>query len=185
MDGLGNILYIVAILAYFIYQATRGKKKNQDGEPQEMVDEPDQKPVSFEDLMREIREAQKPKPVEAQKPRMQPASVDQPKPIDSGRAVEPVVRPEWRADPAPAVKRFPAKKMEEDDDEIEHYQGAFEKAKSDLTKTSKGIPEIPSLKEAIVEPSNTVKSRYARMLKNPQSIKDAVVLKEILDRKHF
>ncbi|WP_192349864.1 hypothetical protein [Algoriphagus sp. Y33] len=182
---LGNILYIVAILAYFIYQATKGRKKNQDGEPQEMVDEPDQKPVSFEDLMREIRNAQKPKPVEPQKSRMQPAPVDQPKPVEYKRTAEPVVRPEWRADPPPAVKRFPTKKMEEADDEIEYYQGAFEKTESDLTKTSKGIPEIPSLKEVTVESSGSGKSRYARMLKNPQSIKDAVVLKEILDRKHF
>ncbi|MEB2775252.1 hypothetical protein SYJ56_08025 [Algoriphagus sp. D3-2-R+10] len=182
---LGNILYIVAVLAYFIYQATKGRKKNQNGESQEMADEPDQKPVSFEDLMREIRDAQKPKQAEPTKPRMQPAPVNQPKPIEYQRTAEPVVRPEWRADPAPAVKRFPTKKWEEADDEIEYYQGAFEKTKSDLTKTSKGIPEIPSLKEVTVESSSYGRSRYARMLKDPQSIRDAIVLKELLDKKYF
>jgi hypothetical protein len=182
---LGNIVYIVAVLAYFIYQATRGKKKNQEENQPEMSDEPQQKPVSFEDLMREIRDAQKPKQAQPERPRMQPVPVDQPKPVEYKRAAEPVVRPEWRPDPAPAVKRFPTKKWEEDDDEIEHYEGAFEKTKSELTKTSKGIPEIPSFKEISVETSYAGRSRYARMLKNPKSIKDAIVLKEILDRKHF
>lgn len=182
---LGNIVYIVAVLAYFIYQATKGKKKNQTGETPEMSDEPEKKPVSFEDLMREIRDAQKPKPIEPVRPTMQPVPVHQPKPVEYKRVVEPTERPEWRADPAPAVKRFPTKKWEESDQEIEYYQGAFEKTDSDLTRTSKGIPEIPSLKEVVVESSYSGKSRYGRMLKNPQSIRDAFVLKEILDRKQF
>ena len=185
MDGLGNILYIVAVLAYFIYQATKGKKKNQEEQDQQMPDEGQQKPVSFEDLMREIRDAQKPKQPEPAKPIMQPAPVAQPREVVYERAGDTSSRPEWRADPAPAVKRFPTRKMEEDDDEIQHYQGAFEKTKSELTRTSKGIPEIPSLKEVEADTSYSSKSRYARMLKNPQSIKDAIVLKEILDRKHF
>lgn len=182
---LGNIVYIVAVLAYFIYQATKGKKKNQGADPEEMSDAPEQKPVSFEDLMREIRDAQKPKQVAPAQPKMQPAPVNQPKEVIYERAGDGASRPEWRADPAPAVKRFPTRKMEEDDDEIQHYEGAFERTKSELTKTSKGIPEIPSLKEVAEETSYTSRSRYARMLKNPQSIRDAVVLKEILDRKQF
>lgn len=182
---LGNIVYIVAVLAYFIYQATKGKKKKQDEVDPGMSDEPQQKQTSFEDLMREIRDAQKPKQVEPAKTRMQPGPIDTAKPVIYERTAEPVVRPEWRADPAPAVKRFPTKKWEEADDEIEYYQGAFEKTESDLTRTSKGIPDIPSFKEIVVESSYSGKSRYGRMLKDPQSIKDAVVLKEILDRKHF
>ncbi|PZX56824.1 hypothetical protein LV84_01950 [Algoriphagus ratkowskyi] len=182
---LGNIVYIVAVLAYFIYQATKGKKKNQSEDQPEMSDEPQQKPVSFEDLMREIRDAQKPKQAEPERPKMQPAPVQQVEPVVYERAGDIQNRPEWRADPPPAVKRFPTKKWEEDDDEIEHYQGAFENTKSDLTRTSKGIPDIPSFKEIAVESSYTGKSRYARMLKDPQSIKDAFVLKEILDKKQF
>lgn len=182
---LGNIVYIVAILAYFIYQATKGKRKNQGEDPEERADVPEQRPVSFEDLMREIRDAQKPKQVAQAKPKMQPTPVNQPKEVIYERAGDTTSRPEWRADPAPAVKRFPTRKMEEDDDEIQHYEGAFERTKSELTKTSKGIPEIPSLKEVAEETSYARRSRYARMLKNPQSIRDAVVLKEILDRKHF
>ncbi|WP_339880716.1 hypothetical protein [uncultured Algoriphagus sp.] len=182
---LGNIVYIVAVLAYFIYQATKGKKKNQGADPEQMSDVPEQKPVSFEDLMREIRDAQKSKPVTPTQPRAQPLPANQPREVVYERAGDTSSRPEWRADPAPAVKRFPTRKLEEDDDEIEHYEGAFERTKSELTKTSKGIPEIPSLKEVAEENSYISKSRYARMLKNPQSIRDAVVLKEILDRKHF
>ncbi|WP_439487263.1 hypothetical protein [Algoriphagus sp.] len=176
---LGNIVYIIAILAYFIYQATRGKKKNQSPADQDSLpSEPEEKPTTFEDLLREIRDAQKPKPAEPAPPRVEPA------PVEYKRAAEPVVRPEWRPDPAPAVKRFPTKKWGEEEDEIENYQGEFEKTDSDLTKTSKGIPEIPSLKETALETSYT-KSKYARLMKDPKSLKDAIVLKEILDRKHF
>ena len=53
---LGNILYLVAVIGYFIYQLT--KKKNPAG-AEEQVDMPEQKkerPATFEDLMREIRE---------------------------------------------------------------------------------------------------------------------------------
>lgn len=182
---LGNIVYIVAVLAYFIYQATKGKKKNQSEDQPEMSDEPQQKPVTFEDLMREIREGQKPKSVEPSKPNIQPVPVDQPKPVQYKPIAEPVVRPEWRPDPAPAVKRFPTKKWEEADDEIEYYTGAFEKTESDLTKTSKGIPDIPSFKKLDVETSDKSQNRYGRMLKNPKTIKDAIVLKEILDKRHF
>ncbi|MCE7056148.1 hypothetical protein LZF95_15805 [Algoriphagus sp. AGSA1] len=175
---LGNLIYIVAILAYFIYQATRGKKKNQSPADQDSLpSEPEEKPTTFEDLLREIRDAQKNKPAEPVPPRIDPA------PAEYKNEAEPVVRPEWRPDPAPAVKRFPTKKW--DGEEIENYQGEFEKTNSDLSQTSKGIPEIPSLKETAIETSYTTKSRYARLLKDPKSLKEAIVLKEVLDRKHF
>lgn len=182
---LGNIVYIVAILAYFIYQATRGKKKNQEDDIPESSQTPEEKPVSFEDLLREIRGAQKSKSPETVAEIRESVPVNRTKPEDYRLPSAPKEKSEWRADPAPAVKRFPIKKLQEADDEIEYYQGAFEKSKSDLTTTSKGIPEIPSLREIQSESSTYERSRYSRMLKNPQSIKDAIVFKEILDRKHF
>nr|HAD53057.1 hypothetical protein [Algoriphagus sp.] len=75
--------------------------------------------------------------------------------------------------------------MEEQDDEIQYYEGAFNKTKSDLSKTSKGVPEIPSVVEREESRKSIRSNPYARLLKNSSSMKDAIVLKEILDRKHF
>jgi hypothetical protein len=172
---LGNIVYIVAILGYFIYQATRNKKKNlEEGDNQQLPAEPEQRHSSFDDLLREIRDAQKPK------------QVQQPKPSQVKPPVIQLDRPEMRPDPV-AQKRFPTKRRMEilDEDEIEYYKGEFDKVESELSTTSKGIPDIPSLKSIEQKISQKSGNRYNRMLHNRESIRDAVVLKEILDRKHF
>lgn len=174
---LGNIVYIVAVLAYFIYQATRGKKKDQAPVGDEdRVDEPTHQPTSFEDVLREIRNSQKPKQETVDKPKQ--VTVERPRTAPSVDE-----KPDWRPDPV-FKKRFPAKPIVEADEEISYYEGAFENVESELSQTSKGVPEIPSLKET-VDLYTRRKHRYAAMLKNPQSIRDAVVLKEILDKKYF
>lgn len=172
---LGNIVYIVAVIGYFIYQATKNKKKNlPGGEEQQLPSEPAEKHTSFEDLLREIREAQKPK------------QVAQAKPVQVKPPVIQVDRPELRPDPV-VQKRFPTTRRMEilNDEEIEHYEGAFMNNRHDAIKPSEGIPDIPSLKETVQRTTTKNSSRYNKMLHNPQSIKDAIVLKEILDRKHF
>ena len=174
---LGNILYIVAVLAYFIYQATKGKKREKP-ENDPTPDEPVNRPNSFEDLLREIREAQQPKP--AKKPAPAP-KIEQAKPVESypwRDEPEEKYQQEWK-------KKKPIYEAEPADDEIQYYSGAFEHTKSELSKTSKGVPEIPTVKKVKDEKTYGTSSKYARMLKNPESIKDAVVLKEILDRKYF
>lgn len=174
---LGNIIYIVAVLAYFIYQATRGKKQNQaPADKSEPYNEPTHQPTSFEDVLREIRNSQKPKQETVEKPKQ--VTVERPRTAPSVDE-----RPEWRPDPV-IRKRFPAKPIVESDEEISYYEGAFENVKSALSRTSKGVPEIPSLKET-ADISTRRKHRYEAMLKNPESIRDAVVLKEILDKKFF
>ncbi|UZD23437.1 hypothetical protein [Algoriphagus halophytocola] len=176
---LGNIVYIVAVLAYFIYQATKGKKRNQEADSEPMTDESSGKPTSFEDLLREIREAQQPKSHKKPAPAR---NIEQPKPEESypWRDDEPEEKyqQEWK-------KKKLIYEAEPADDEIQYYSGAFEQTKSELSKTSKGVPEIPTAKQAKDEKSYQASSKYARMLKNPQGIRDAVVMKEILDRKYF
>lgn len=170
----GNIIYIVFVIGYFIYQITRKKGRsdeNPDSQPNQ--DQPE-KGVSFEDLLREIRDAQQgkkstPTPAPAPTPAVQETrSEDRFEPIKS----EPVRRSRYKS-------------LEEQDDEISYYEGAFEKTQSELLKTSKGMPAIPSVVEKEEELKPQFKSRYANLLKDPQSIKDAVVLKEVLDRKYF
>ena len=163
---LGNLLYLVAIIGYFIYQIT--KKKNPAG-AEKQVDMPEQKkerPATFEDLMREIREAQKP-----QRPRANPLP---PKP-------EPVIEEYKRPDSV-----FQRRSEKRDDDEISYYDGAYEKAK---TAAEKAVPisqlEFSETGRKAYEKKSAPTNRYGKLLKNPQSVKDAVVLSEILNRKHF
>ncbi|WP_296705726.1 hypothetical protein [Algoriphagus sp.] len=161
---LGNIIYIVAVIGYFIYQLSKKKKSGDNEGPERELNEPS-RPTTFEDLMREIREAQNPnRPQPAPKPRVQQRQVEEIKP-------EPVKK-KWYEETA--------------DDEISYYDGAYEKAK---TAGEKAVPisqlEFTDIGLKAYEKKVENGNRYAELLKNPQSIKDAIVLSEILNRKHF
>ncbi|SFO39141.1 hypothetical protein SAMN04488519_10652 [Algoriphagus ornithinivorans] len=166
---LGNILYILAVLAYFIYTATRKKKSEEGLDPADTPTNQPEQGTSFEDLLREIRDQQKkPRTQEAPKPKKkEPAPVQMPETVEE----------------LPWKTKY--KSLEEQDDEIQYYEGAFNKTKSDLSKTSKGVPEIPSVVDRDESRKSIRSNPYARLLKNSSSMKDAIVLKEILDRKHF
>ncbi len=177
MDA-GNIIYVLAVLAYFIYQATQGKKRKQEQEESrtgESGDEPVDAPVSFEELLKEIRSAQRPKPRNEPVPELKERPVYQ----------EPVatVRPDVYR-PQPVITRR-SEAREEMDDEIQHYEGAFQHQTSELSKTSKGIPEIPSFAAMREDRKSAKSNRYARMLKNPETLRDSIVLSEILGKRKF
>lgn len=170
---VGQILYIIAIVAYFIYQAT--KKKGRQGEAdQESGDAPQpQKGISFEELLKEIRNAQNPPASEMPRP---------PKP-------EP-------ARPTPIPPNFPEAKKERKrsfepvevvDDEARYYEGSFGSKNS--SKPAKGpLVAMPDLSERKIDYDALTKKKmnpYAEKLKNPQSVKEAIILGEILKPKHF
>lgn len=169
---VGQILYIIAIVAYFIYQATKKKARPGEAEPESGDAPQPQKGISFEELLKEIRNAQNPPASEMPRP---------PKP-------EP-------ARPTPIPPNFPeAKKqrkrayepVEELDDEAKYYDGAFG-AKKASALSAAGI-SIPNLSEKKIDYDALSKKKvnpYAEKLKNPQSVKEAMVLAEILKPKHF
>ncbi|MBN3582134.1 hypothetical protein JYB64_07025 [Algoriphagus aestuarii] len=163
---LGNILYLVAVIGYFIYQMTKKKNPVETDQSGDLPEQKKERPATFEDLMREIREAQQP-----QKPRAQPIP---PKP-------EPVKEEYKRPDSV-----FQRRSEKRDDDEISYYDGAYEKAK---TAAEKAVPiselEFTDIGLKAYGKREVKENRYAKLMKNPQSVKDAVVLSEILNRKHF
>ena len=181
---LGNIVYIVAVLAYFIYQATR-KKKGQ----QEMTDaegnEPEapQKGMTFEDLMREIREAQNPKP----SPKTE--EVKQKPVVAEARKVE-----SYRNQPIPShipqpktVSRKPIL-VEEEDEETRYYEGSYAATKKipyQNFRETNSVDMIPSIKMDYESLKSKKSNSYAQLLKNPKSLKDAIVVSEILKTKYF
>lgn len=175
----GNILYIIALLAYFIYQATRGKKKNDPKPFEDTTQRPTSVGDSFDELLREIRNQQKsPEPKATKEPPTTSATRPQ--------TIQKETRPQFQPITSPKAKpsRFEAK--EKKDDEIQYYKGAFESIDPKSVKSSAGIPDIPGLsarKEDLRRRSQGRVNSFSRLLRNKNEVRKAVVLREILDRK--
>jgi hypothetical protein len=167
---LGNIIYIVAVIGYFIYRAVSGKKEKEleGGDFSETANAP--KPVSFEDLLREIRDAQSPKR-------------DDPKPVIL--AQEEIPREEKIREKPVLVRRSqaPVEKVEMDE-EAQFYQGAYNTAFQTTTKLSETSFEGSLLKADAYQNTQKI-NRYAQILKNPETLRESLIVSEILKPKHF
>lgn len=179
---LGNIVYIVAVLAYFIYQATRKKKGLDAPEMDETPPEQPQKGLTFEDLMREIRQAQNPAPIEKPEPVRQ-KSVNQeparPEPYRTSSIPSHIPQPK-------PVSRKPV--IVEDDDEIQYYEGTYGASKKTPyqdNQKAQAAPMVSSIKMDYDSLRGKKSNPYAQLLKNPKSLKDAIVVSEILKPKYF
>ncbi len=179
------LIYIVIGVIYFLFNRLK-KKSPQDesdsGRPsQEASSDYDKpKPLSFEDLLREITEGKQPK--SAQPP------VIQEKPEYNPRAPHPV--------------------YVDYDDEIEEEEKNLEKVASDQERTNeiyenakKQAFNRPSLEESLsladvnttygkfkefeTKPERNILSEYTKDLRDPKGFKRALILNEVLNRKHF
>ena len=169
---LGNIVYIVAVLAYFIYQATRKKKDLEQQEQEGAEPEAPQKGMTFEELMKEIRQAQSPKAPE-QQPQVRPKS-----PMQHPSATIPRDRP---------VSRKPVV-VEADDAEARYYEGTYAASKSnpyEAYRNTHSIPSEPLVKFDYTGLNPKKVNPYAELLKNPKTLKQAIVVSEILKPKYF
>lgn len=175
MDA-GNLIYIIAVIIYFIYSALK-KNKGQDEIDLPETPQEQSKPVSFEDLLKEIRQGQQAREKDLSK-------------SGQGKAVEdrkPV--PAHYDDPNP--RRYQA--------EVKKQPKAFEKFQGEVSERER--PKLLTLDEQVrltgsiegIKSSLYTESlekeegenKYAKLLKNPETVKDAVILGEILNRKHF
>jgi hypothetical protein len=156
---LGNIVYIVAVIGYFVYRAVSGKKEKEleGGDFSETTNVP--KPVSFEDLLREIRDAQKPKS-------------DDPKPVIITQ--EEIPREEKMRHKPLIVKRLqaPVEKVEMDE-EAQFYQGAYVTAFQSTTKLSETNYEDSFLKVDLYQSSKKI-NRYAQILKSSKTLRESL-----------
>lgn len=170
---LGNIVYIIAVIAYFIYQATKKKGAQDLPESTENQPEPPQKGLTFEEILREIRNAQNPPAAETPRP---------PKPEPVKSTPLPPHLPE-----AKAQKRNRFEPVEEVDDEARFYEGAFATQKKNTYQaySQTTIPEIPGVKVDYDALTKKKVNPYSEKLKNPKNVREAIILSEILQRKHF
>lgn len=171
---LGQIIYIIAIIAYFIYQASKKKKSLDPMDSDDNQPEAPQKGLTFEELLKEIRNAQNTTAPEPPKPVIQ--ETQRPAPI-------PPNFPQAKAQPR---RRF--EPVEEVDDEAKFYEGSFESTKKknpyqELANKTFAEPEFKRFKSQEIATPKV--NPYAKLLKNPKTVKEAIIVSEILRPKHF
>lgn len=184
MDA-GNIIYIIAIIIYFIYTALKKGKGPEDiDEPSTPQDERPRRQTSFEDLLKEIREGQKERERDLEQ-------------SGQGETLEDQAQRQERK----IERRTPEPVYEEKTYErpVANQPKAYQKFQGEVKSQDK--PKLKTLDEQISldaeleglkasieveELEDKVKvNRYKSLLKNPETVKDAVVMSEILNRKHF
>jgi hypothetical protein len=172
MDS-GTIFYIIAVVIYFIYSA-RQQKKNQpkDGDVPQSGD-PTEGPQkgTFEDLLREIRKGQA---------RHQE---DAPKPVERREKPAPVEVPSYREVSIPKEKATTYPSTGGVAEKYGKYQSKQPLIKLDDVVDIHDDRKI--LGEVEGKTKTTRQNRYAKLLKDPKSLRDSVVVAEILNRKHF
>lgn len=169
---LGQIIYIVAIVAYFLYRSVNKKKAGEVENPEEPNADPPQKGMTFEDLLREIRESQVPT-IPEERPKR--AKVPQPIPVST------------KTDPSPFSTKKVQEQVPELVEESRYYAGSFEgnnkNPYQELANRNFADPESIKLKSNEIQASGP--NPYAELLKNPKTVREAIVVSEILRPKHF
>jgi len=186
MDNLQFWIYIIIAV---IYTISRAMKKGKQSQGQGRTEQRDietsdgdgmgEKPISFEDLLREITEAKKPKP----------------KQITYTKPERPVIKPK----PAYVDYDDDLKDEAEDLEDVNYdYRNEdkvydiYEKAKQEaflkpsleesLVGQKKDV-DYGRFKEFSIKKRSTILDEYVAELKKPSGFKKAVVMSEILNRR--
>lgn len=180
------IFYIVLGIVYFIFNALKKKKpENEPGSdhPQSGPQTNKPQPVSFEDLLREITEGKQPEKLPEAPVTKHHTEYRKPLPK-----------------PQPAYVDY--------DDELEDEEKSLEKMSFDDERSNKAYEEAkkmafnrPSLEETMkLDQVNTsfgrfkefdkkqdkgLLSEYVKDLRDPKGFKKALILSEVLNRRHF
>jgi hypothetical protein len=179
----GNIIYIVAVIIYFIYSALK-KDKSKTIEPSSNDSESERnRPASFEDLLKEIRQSQQSREVDFDK-------TGQGEVLETSKNRKIFTEPMERRDVV--EKREEQKRQETTSTVYDKYQGQMgekmvpkrqkldDQVSIDEPITRLGIPELE-----IEKSEAKTEHYYSKLLKDPQSVKDAVILGEILNRRSY
>jgi len=166
MDDIGTLFYIILFVLYFISRAFKKKKKaakpmQQEEEVRERKSETGKKPTSFEELLREL----------------------------SGDKGEEEEDDAPREQTAPREAERETFSSEREEDVRSTFERSVQAAKKASTIAERKIPTVETGRFKLFaledEGESPPASEYLRMLQDPQDVKKAIVLKEILDRKYI
>lgn len=175
------LFYIVVGIIYFLFNRMKKSKPAEERElegPQDSSPQNGPKPMSFEDLLREITEAKKPSeippPTQAKKPEYQEYR-PQPTYVDYDDDLE---------DEEKNLETF------NDDQTIKAYEEAkamaFNRPSLEETLSLKQVQvNYSKFKQFEAKEEDTVLKEYVKDLKDPKGLKKALILNEIMNRRHF
>lgn len=186
MEDLKPILYVLAAVAYFVYSFWRKAfKDNPEVKPPDELPEQNRKPAarprpqlphgpptSFEDILRELQpkldkaKEQGRTTVDTMKEKVKPMPAPTPTPARSYEVTNPAAH-SLEAPLEVIQARRKAEDAKRKADRLAAREAAF------------GIPEAPAPKPV------SSGHRIVALLRNPQSVRDAVILSEVLQRKQF
>jgi hypothetical protein len=186
-----TIVYVIAVIVYFLYSTFFNKKvPEQDARPTEQTDTQPRKTVSFDELLKEIRREQ------GQLERdMEGTSMEEEKYVEEERYVpEARQKKETRSviEPAPP-KYFTYEDPEQfpsPDDTYRNRHKSYQKyEKQPLVKLDDQV-DLESDEKILGEVEDVAgtsrgRNKYAALLKNPETVREAIIVSEILRRKHF
>lgn len=187
-----TIVYLIAIVVYFLYSVFFNKKNPEQNLPEEEGEDnrPPRKTVSFDELLKEIRREQgerdrdltgsEPQEREAHRPERREPEVHRPE-----RREREVFKP----DPVPARKAYEnAERRSRYEDAARDYnQSPYQSfERQPLVKLDDQV-DIESTEKILgeVEDEYSSANPYGAILKNPETVRDAIVVAEIIQRRHF
>ncbi len=174
MDA-GNIIYIIAIIIYFIYSAVKKGKKGDQPElnTPEDTEQQRERPASFEDLLREIRSGQQEREEDLRN-------------TGQGKVEKPIKRM------ANETKSVQEEKEYSKVHAFDKYSGSVSDDSTPKLKTldeqvslTSEITGLTSTEDDSKELKQSSNNKYRRLLQGRGNVRDAIVLSEILNRKQF
>ncbi len=184
MDEFKIIFWIIVGLIYIITKA-RGNQKKQVRPPDGQFDQPEQKPISFEDLLREIQQAKNPKPESPPvqtKPVVQTTTAQRPaKPYDyqdydddleDEEKDQEVLKPSYKSDDKIYDVYEEAKKQ------------AFARPSLEETlKVEDTVVKFDQFKGYKKEKASSPGLSFLKEFNDPEGFKKAFIMSEVLKRK--
>lgn len=177
MDDYKIWFYLILGVIYILSKVLK-KPKNQPGSnPDQSYSDttspaPEEKPLSFEELLREITEGKKPASQQEQKPIPTPQYVDYDDNIGEEEQDLEDINYDYRNEDKIYETYEKAKKM------------AFERPSLEETLKLREDIKFEKFKEFEEEEKNTVLSEYSEAFNDPEGVRKAFVLSEIFNRKY-
>jgi len=187
-----TLVYIIAVVVYFLYSTFFNKKvpEQTNDEPTTQTEAKPRKTVSFDDLLKEIRREQGQMERELDGRPVEDEEYDE----EESYVEEERYNAPKKSNPQPTPKKY---FTYEDPEQFPSSDAAYQKSqkryqnyeKQPLVKLDDQI-NLESNEKILGEVEDVAgnvkrKNKYAGILKNPVTVREAIVVSEILRRKHF